>query len=186
MDDISFTVAAGEMVGSLGPNESRKSTTIKVLTDLLVPSGGEVHMNGLVPWRNRRRYVAGIGTVFGQRTTLWWNLPVRESLDLLQHVYRLPAAHFREHLDAFSQLLNLSPFLNIPVKNLSVGRQMRTDLTALLHKPALLFLDEPTIELDVIALERSREFMREVNRERGVTVLLTPSTCWTWNGCADG
>ncbi|WP_407543181.1 ATP-binding cassette domain-containing protein (plasmid) [Deinococcus radiomollis] len=174
VDDISFTVDAGEMVGYLGPNGAGKSTTIKVLTGLLVPSGGVVRVNGLVPWQDRRRYVAGIGAVFGQRTTLWWDLPVRESLELLQHVYRVPAARFRENLSAFSQLLDLGPFLNTPVKNLSLGQRMRADLAAaLLHEPALLFLDEPTIGLDVVARERIREFIREVNRERGVTVLLT-------------
>ena len=170
VDDISFTVEAGEMVGYLGPNGAGKSTTIKVLTGLLVPSGGEVRVNGLVPWQDRRRYVAGIGAVFGQRTTLWWDLPVRESLELLQHVYRIPAARFRENLGTFSQLLDLGPFLNTPVKNLSLGQRMRADLAAaLLHEPALLFLDEPTIGLDVVARER----IREVNHERGVTVLLT-------------
>ncbi|GGJ89834.1 ABC transporter ATP-binding protein [Deinococcus aquiradiocola] len=174
VDDISFTVKAGEMVGYLGPNGAGKSTTIKVLTGLLVPSGGEVRVNGLVPWQDRRRYVAGIGAVFGQRTTLWWDLPVRESLELLQHVYRVPPARFRENLSAFSGLLELGPFLNTPVKNLSLGQRMRADLAAaLLHEPALLFLDEPTIGLDVVARERIREFIREVNQERGVTVLLT-------------
>ncbi|WP_407543363.1 ATP-binding cassette domain-containing protein (plasmid) [Deinococcus radiomollis] len=174
VDDISFTVEASEMVGYLGPNGAGKSTTIKVLTGLLVPSGGEVRVNGLVPWQDRRRYVAGIGAVFGQRTTLWWDLPVRESLELLQHVYRIPAARFRENLGTFSQLLDLGPFLNTPVKNLSLGQRMRADLAAaLLHEPALLFLDEPTIGLDVVARERIREFIREINRERGVTVLLT-------------
>ena len=174
VDDISFTVAAGEMVGYLGPNGAGKSTTIKVLTGLLVPSGGEVRVNGLIPWKDRRRYVAGIGAVFGQRTTLWWDLPVRESLELLQHVYRMPTARFRENLKTFSDLLELGPFLSTPVKNLSLGQRMRADLAAaLLHEPALLFLDEPTIGLDVVARERIREFIREVNRERGVTVLLT-------------
>ncbi|ULH15505.1 ATP-binding cassette domain-containing protein [Deinococcus sp. KNUC1210] len=174
VDNISFTVKAGEMVGYLGPNGAGKSTTIKVLTGLLVPSGGDVRVNGFVPWQDRRRYVAGIGAVFGQRTTLWWDLPVRESLELLQHVYRVPSARFRKNLGAFSELLDLGPFLNTPVKNLSLGQRMRADLAAaLLHEPALLFLDEPTIGLDVVARERIREFIREVNRERGVTVLLT-------------
>ncbi|MFC4455862.1 ATP-binding cassette domain-containing protein [Deinococcus sonorensis] len=174
IDDLSFTVAAGEMVGYLGPNGAGKSTTIKVLTGLLVPTSGEVQVNGLVPWQERRRYVAGIGAVFGQRTTLWWDLPVAESLALLQHVYRIPAARYRQNLAAFTELLELGPFLQTPVRSLSLGQRMRADLAAaLLHDPPLLFLDEPTIGLDVVARERIREFVREVNRERGVTVLLT-------------
>ncbi|WP_412028825.1 ATP-binding cassette domain-containing protein [Deinococcus yunweiensis] len=172
--DVSFTVQAGEVVGYLGPNGAGKSTTIKVLTGLLVPDGGAVTVGGLVPWRERRRHVARLGAVFGQRTTLWWDLPVRDSLELLRHVYRVPSARFRENLGRFTDLLDLGPFLDTPARSLSLGQRMRADLAAaLLHDPALLFLDEPTVGLDVVARERIREFVGVVNREQGVTVLLT-------------
>ena len=174
VDDISFEVARGELVGYLGPNGAGKSTTIKMLTGLLVPSGGELAVNGRLPWRDRQAYVARIGAVFGQRTTLWWDLPVIESLELLQHIYRVPNGRFRQNLADFETMLELKPFLNTPVRSLSLGQRMRADLcAALLHDPDLLFLDEPTIGLDVVAKERIRQFIRHVNRERGTTVLLT-------------
>jgi ABC-2 type transport system ATP-binding protein len=174
VDDLSFHVEAGEMVGYLGPNGAGKSTTIKMLTGLLVPTSGELSVDGVVPWRARRSYVAGIGAVFGQRTTLWWDLPVIESLELLRHVYRVPEARFRANLRDFEDLLELREFLHTPVRALSLGQRMRADLcAALLHDPKLLFLDEPTIGLDVVARERIREFVWSINRERGTTVLLT-------------
>lgn len=174
VQDISFSIPAGEIVGYLGPNGAGKSTTIKVLTGLLVPDSGEVRVGGLVPWKQRRQHVARLGAVFGQRTTLWWDLPVRESLELLRHVYRVPAARFAENLAGFTELLELGPFLNTPARALSLGQRMRADLAAaLLHDPELLFLDEPTVGLDVVAKERIREFVKAVNAERGVTVLLT-------------
>jgi len=174
VDDISFSVAKGELVGYLGPNGAGKSTTIKMLTGLLVPTGGALNVNGFVPWQERVRYVARIGAVFGQRTTLWWDLPVTESLELLQHVYKIPSARFKENLQSFTELLELSPFLNTPVRSLSLGQRMRADIcAALLHDPDLLFLDEPTIGLDVVAKERIRQFIKHINEERGTTVLLT-------------
>jgi ABC-2 type transport system ATP-binding protein len=174
VDGISFTVPAGELVGYLGPNGAGKSTTIKMLTGLLVPSGGELRVNGYVPWREREQYVAKIGAVFGQRTTLWWDLPVIESLELLQYIYRIPAARFQQNLQEFRDLLELDPFLDSPVRSLSLGQRMRADLcAAMLHDPALLFLDEPTIGLDVVAKERIRQFIAHINQARGVTVLLT-------------
>jgi ABC-2 type transport system ATP-binding protein len=174
VDDISFTVRRGELVGYLGPNGAGKSTTIKMLTGLLVPSGGQLRVNGRVPWQERQAYVNRIGAVFGQRTTLWWDLPVIESLELLQHIYRVPPARFRRNLNEFKELLELEPFLGTPVRSLSLGQRMRADIcAALLHDPDLLFLDEPTIGLDVVAKERIRRFIRHVNRERGTTVLLT-------------
>lgn len=174
VDGISFTVERGELVGYLGPNGAGKSTTIKMLTGLLVPSGGQLVVNGLVPWRERERYVARIGAVFGQRTTLWWDLPVIESLDLLQYIYRTPKARFERNLDEFRTLLELDPFLNSPVRSLSLGQRMRADLcAAMLHEPDLLFLDEPTIGLDVVAKERIRQFIAHINRERNTTILLT-------------
>ncbi|WP_034385148.1 ATP-binding cassette domain-containing protein [Deinococcus sp. YIM 77859] len=172
--DVSFRVERGEVVGYLGPNGAGKSTTIKVLTGLLVPTSGRVEVAGRVPWRDRRRHVARLGAVFGQRTTLWWDLPVRDSLDLLRDVYRVPPARFRENLRTLSELLELGPFLGTPARALSLGQRMRADLAAaMLHDPDLLFLDEPTVGLDVVAKERIREFVRHVNRTREVTVLLT-------------
>jgi ABC-2 type transport system ATP-binding protein len=174
VDGISFDVNAGELVGYLGPNGAGKSTTLKMLTGLLVPTSGDLRANGHVPWRERKTYVARIGAVFGQRSTLWWDLPVIESLDLLQHIYRVEPQRFKRNLDEFVQLLEMQPFLNTPVRSLSLGQRMRADLcAALMHNPDLLFLDEPTIGLDVVAKERMRQFIRHVNRERGTTVLLT-------------
>lgn len=174
VDGISFAVQRGELVGYLGPNGAGKSTTIKMLTGLLVPSGGNLLVNGFVPWRDREQYVAQIGAVFGQRTTLWWDLPVIESLELLQHIYQIPGDRFRQNLTEFRTLLELDGFLNSPVRSLSLGQRMRADLcAALLHDPVLLFLDEPTIGLDVVAKERIRQFIAHINRERGTTVLLT-------------
>ena len=172
--DVSFTVARGEIVGYLGPNGAGKSTTIKVLTGLLVPDSGQVTVGGLVPWKDRRAHVARLGAVFGQRTTLWWDLPVHESLQLLRHIYRVPESRFRQNLCDFTELLELKPFLNTPARALSLGQRMRADLAAaLLHDPELLFLDEPTVGLDVVAKERIREFIQHVNATRDVTVLLT-------------
>jgi ABC-2 type transport system ATP-binding protein len=174
VDGVDFAVEEGELVGYLGPNGAGKSTTIKMLTGLLVPSAGRVEVNGFVPWRERRRYVAEIGAVFGQRSSLWWDLPVIESLELLRHVYRVPEARFRKNYAEFVELLELGPFLDTPTRALSLGQRMRADLcAALLHEPKLLFLDEPTIGLDVVAKERIRRFVLHLNAERGTTVLLT-------------
>jgi ABC-2 type transport system ATP-binding protein len=174
VDGISFTIKPGELVGYLGPNGAGKSTTIKMLTGLLVPTSGEMLVNGQVPWKERQSYVAKIGVVFGQRTTLWWDLPVIESLDLLQYIYKIPSQQYHKNLDDFRQILELDPFINSPVRALSLGQRMRADLcAALLHNPAILFLDEPTIGLDVVAKERIRQFILHVNRERSTIILLT-------------
>lgn len=174
VEGISFAVQTGELVGYLGPNGAGKSTTIKMLTGLLVPTGGTLLVNGFVPWRQRERYVAQIGAVFGQRTTLWWDLPVIESLELLQFIYRIPADRFRQNLQEFRDLLELDAFLATPVRSLSLGQRMRADLcAAMLHEPALLFLDEPTIGLDVVAKERIRSFIAHINQVHGTTILLT-------------
>ena len=174
VDEISFDIRAGELVGYLGPNGAGKSTTIKMLTGLLTPTDGELLVNNFVPWKERTRYVAQIGAVFGQRTTLWWDLPVIESLELLRHVYRIPADRFQQNLTEFRSLLELDSFIDSPVRSLSLGQRMRADLcAALLHDPGLLFLDEPTIGLDVVAKERIRQFIRHINQQRGVTVILT-------------
>jgi ABC-2 type transport system ATP-binding protein len=174
VDGVSFHLDAGEMVGYIGPNGAGKSTTIKMLTGILVPTGGRLSVDGRVPYRQRVEHVRNIGVVFGQRTQLWWDLPTIESFELLRHIYRIPEQRWRTNLRRFSEMLDLDPFIETPVRQLSLGQRLRADLTAaLLHDPAILFLDEPTIGLDVVAKERIREFLTQINRERGVTVILT-------------
>lgn len=174
VEGVSFTLQPGELVGYLGPNGAGKSTTIKMLTGLLAPTSGELSVDGCLPWRERERYVRRIGAVFGQRPSLWWDLPVIDSLEVLRPMYDLTPARWQSNLREFSALLDLDPFLHTPVRSLSLGQRMRADLcAALMHEPALLFLDEPTIGLDVVAKEHIRAFITHIHRERGVTVLLT-------------
>jgi len=171
---LTFSIERGEMVGYVGPNGAGKSTTVKMLTGILTPTSGTVRVLGLDPTRRRREVAARVGVVFGQRTQLWWDLPLSDSLDLLQYMYRVPPALYKRNLATFCALLDLDPFLRTPVRQLSLGQRMRGDLAAaLLHDPEVLYLDEPTIGLDVVAKARIREFLREINRERGVTLLLT-------------
>jgi len=171
---ISFSIEPGAMVGYVGPNGAGKSTTVKMLTGILVPSAGRLRVGGLDPPRQRIELARRIGVVFGQRSQLWWDLPLADSFDLLRHIYRVPERRHRENLDRFTQTLALDDFLSTPVRQLSLGQRMRGELTAaLLHDPEIVFLDEPTIGLDVVAKAAVREFLAEVNRERGVTVLLT-------------
>jgi ABC-2 type transport system ATP-binding protein len=172
--EVSFGIHRGEMVGCLGPNGAGKSTTVKMLTGILVPSGGHVEVLGLVPYRRRKQLAQRIGVVFGQRTQLWWDLPLIDSLELLRYVYRVSAEHYERNLRRMRDLLELDPFLRTPVRQLSLGQRMRGDLAAaLLHDPEVLYLDEPTIGLDVVAKHRVRDFLLEINRRDGVTVLLT-------------
>jgi ABC-2 type transport system ATP-binding protein len=172
--DVSFHIERGEMVGCLGPNGAGKSTTIKMLTGILVPSSGRVEVLGMVPYQRRKQVAQRIGVVFGQRTQLWWDLPLVDSLQLLRYVYRVPAERYARNLRRLRELLDLEPLLGTPVRQLSLGQRMRGDLAAaLLHDPEILYLDEPTIGLDVVAKHRVRDFLREINREQGVTVLLT-------------
>jgi ABC-2 type transport system ATP-binding protein len=174
VDHINFSIEPGEMVGYIGANGAGKSTTIKMLTGILVPTAGRIVANGFVPWRDRRHYTQRIGVVFGQRTQLWWDIAVIESFKLLKEIYEIPAADYRRRLGLFSEILNLGDYLHTPVRKLSLGERMRCDLAAsLLHNPPLLFLDEPTIGLDVVAKDRIREFLKEVNRLERTTVLLT-------------
>ncbi len=174
VDGITFSISRGEMLGCLGPNGAGKSTTIKMLTGILVPTSGRVEVFGLVPWRRRKEVARRIGIVFGQRTQLWWDLPLIESFELLRYIYRVPAAQYAANLARFRRLLELDPFLHTPVRQLSLGQRMRGDLAAaLLHDPEVLYLDEPTIGLDVVAKQRIRDFLRAINRERGVTIVLT-------------
>jgi ABC-2 type transport system ATP-binding protein len=174
VDEVNFQVAPGELVGYLGPNGAGKSTTIKMLTGLLVPSAGNIRVNHLIPWKDRQKYVAQIGAVFGQRTTLWWDLPVLESFELLRYIYRIQPDRYKRNLAEYRQLLDLDLFMDKPVRTLSLGQRMRADLcAALLHEPTLLFLDEPTIGLDVVAKERIRQFILHINQEHGTTIILT-------------
>ncbi len=174
VDRVSFTIEPGEMVGYIGANGAGKSTTIKMLTGILVPTGGVVVSYGYVPYRERRRYTRHLGVVFGQRTQLWWDIAVIESFKLLKEIYGVPEADYRRRLDTFAEILNVKEYLHTPVRKLSLGERMRCDLAAsLLHNPPLLFLDEPTIGLDVVAKDHIREFLKEVNRTEGTTVLLT-------------
>ncbi|MFC7363172.1 ABC transporter ATP-binding protein [Nocardioides astragali] len=174
VQDLTFSIEAGEMVGYIGPNGAGKSTTIKMLTGILVPTSGELRVAGLEPSRQRTDLARRIGVVFGQRTTLWWDLPLRDSFELLQKIYRVPDQRFRENLDRFVELLDLGDQLDTPVRQLSLGQRMRGDITAaLLHDPEILYLDEPTIGLDVVSKGRLREFLRALNAERGTTLLLT-------------
>lgn len=174
VDDISFHIERGEMLGYLGPNGAGKSTTLKMLTGILVPSGGHISVAGRVPYQQRIEHARQIGVVFGQRTQLWWDLPTIESFELLRYIYRIPLELWQANLRQFSSMLELEPFLHTPVRQLSLGQRMRADLAcALLHNPPVLFLDEPTIGLDVVARERIRTFLRQINHEQGVTIILT-------------
>jgi ABC-2 type transport system ATP-binding protein len=172
--DISFAVERGESVAYLGPNGAGKSTTIKMLTGILVPSSGEIKVNGLVPYKNRKRNSYNIGVVFGQRSQMLYDLPVQDSFDLLRYIYDIPRARYLENLKKFSEVLEIDSFIKRPVRTLSLGQRMRCEILAsLLHEPDILFLDEPTIGLDVVAKERIRTFIEEINKERGITVILT-------------
>ena len=174
VDDVNFSLERGELVGYIGANGAGKSTTIKMLTGILVPTSGHIGVMGLTPYRHRKENTRRIGVVFGQRTQLWWDLPVIDSFELLKHIYEIPQNLYKQNLEFFSELLQLQPFLSTPVRRLSLGQRMRCDLTAaLLHNPEILYLDEPTIGLDVVAKEQVRQFLRQVNAERQVTVILT-------------
>ncbi len=174
VDQVNFDIQAGELIGYLGPNGAGKSTTLKMLTGLLVPTAGDIIVDGYEPSKQRKEYVSCIGAVFGQRSTLWWDLPVYESFELLKHIYKIPEKTFKKNLENFRKLLELDAFINTPVRSLSLGQRMRADIcAALLHDPKILFLDEPTIGLDVVAKERIRQFIQHINRQKGTTVILT-------------
>ena len=172
--DISFEIADGETVGYIGPNGAGKSSTIKVMSGILTPDSGECVINGRVPWKQRREHVAELGVVFGQRSALWWDVPVVDSFELLRDIYSVDPAEYKRSLDRLVELLNLSEILTTPVRMLSLGQRMRCEIAAsLIHSPKLLFLDEPTIGLDAASKLAVRSFVLDLNRERGTTVILT-------------
>ncbi len=174
VQDLSLHVERGEMIGLVGPNGAGKSTSIKMLTGILVPTAGTMRVAGLNPTSQRRQLASRIGVVFGQRSQLWWDLPLIDSLGLLRYLYRVPEERHAANLSQLRSMLDLDEFIDTPVRQLSLGQRMRGDLAAaLLHEPELLYLDEPTIGLDVVAKARIREFLLAINAERGVTVLLT-------------
>ena len=174
LDDLSFAIRDGEMVGYIGPNGAGKSSTIKVLSGILTPDSGQCLVNGRTPWKDRVAHVKEIGVVFGQRTQLWWDVPVADSFELLKEIYTVPEKTYRENLEELTQLLDLGDLLRTPARQLSLGQRMRCEIAAsLLHSPKILFLDEPTIGLDAVSKLAVRDFILRLNRERGTTVLLT-------------
>ena len=174
LDDVSFSLERGELLGFIGPNGAGKSTTIKILSGILRPSSGSCHVDGLVPWEQRITHVGRIGVVFGQRTQLWWDLPVVESFALLRDIYRVDQPRFARTSERLIDMLKIAPLLDTPLRQLSLGQRMRCEIAAaLLHSPSILFLDEPTIGLDAVSKLALREFVKDLNRKDGVTVLLT-------------
>ncbi|MBB6632903.1 ABC transporter ATP-binding protein [Cohnella thailandensis] len=174
VDGIDLTIREGETVAYVGPNGAGKSTTIKMLSGVLVPTSGELRVDGFVPHKQRMENAVRIGAVFGQRTQLWWDIPVRESLNLLKDIYQVPEDAFRRNLDAFVELLGMEEFIHLSARKLSLGQRMRADLAAaLLHDPKIVYLDEPTIGLDVSVKQKIRSFIKQMNRDKGTTLLLT-------------
>ncbi|HTU70803.1 MAG TPA: ATP-binding cassette domain-containing protein [Candidatus Baltobacteraceae bacterium] len=171
---VTMSLEPGELVGYIGPNGAGKSTTIKMLTGILVPTAGEVRVAGIVPYQSRRANARNIGVVFGQRSQLYWDLPLIESFELLRAIYSIPPTIYRRNLDEFVRILQMDEFLRTPVRQLSLGQRMCGDFAAaLLHDPTIVYLDEPTIGLDVVAKEAIREFIARINAERGTTIILT-------------
>lgn len=174
LNDISFTIEPGEIVGYIGPNGAGKSTTIKVMSGILVPDHGTCTVMGYTPWKDRVNYVKHIGVVFGQRSQLWWDVPVMDSFDLLRDIYKVPEEEYRSTLALLTETLELEEILQMPVRQLSLGQRMRCEIAAsLLHSPSVLFLDEPTIGLDAVSKIAVRRFIRRINEEKGVTIILT-------------
>lgn len=174
LDDVSFTIGDGEMVGYMGPNGAGKSSTIKILSGILTPDSGTCVIDGRIPWKDRIEHVRHIGVVFGQRSQLWWDIPVIDSYELLRDIYSIPKEIYRRNLEELTELLQLSELMRTPTRQLSLGQRMRCEIAAsLLHAPRLLFLDEPTIGLDAVSKLAVREFVKRLNREHGTTVILT-------------
>ena len=174
VDDISFTIKKGEIVGFIGPNGAGKSTTIKMLSGILYPDEGAIKVKGYIPYKQRKQYVKNIGVVFGQKSQLNWDLPLIESFELLKYIYKIPQNVYEENLDKFINLLDMEEFINRPVRQLSLGQRMRGDIVAaLLHSPDIVFFDEPTIGLDVVAKEKIREFIKYINQTEKTTIIFT-------------
>ncbi len=174
VEDVSFSIEKGEIVGYIGPNGAGKSTTIKILSGILVPDSGECQIGGMCPWKDRVRYVKKIGVVFGQRSQLWWDIPAADTFDLLKDMYEIPEDEFLATKEELIEKLNLQDIINIPVRQLSLGQRMRCEIAAsLLHNPELLFLDEPTIGLDAVSKQVVRDFIKQLNKEKKTTVILT-------------
>lgn len=174
VDDISFTVEKGEILGFIGPNGAGKSTAIKMLTGILTPTSGEIMINGQIPYKNRKKYVKEIGVVFGQRTQLWWDLPLSETFTVLKEIYQIEDKTFKNRMDFLNQVLDLEPFIKSPVRTLSLGQRMRADIAAsMIHNPKVLFLDEPTIGLDVVVKDNIRKAITEINQNEKTTIILT-------------
>jgi ABC-2 type transport system ATP-binding protein len=174
VSDVTMSIEPGELIGYIGPNGAGKSTTIKMLTGILVPTSGQIEVAGLVPHAARKQNARNIGVVFGQRSQLYWDLPLIESFELLRAIYAIPRDRYKANLAEFTQILALDEFIRTPVRQLSLGQRMRGDFAAaMLHDPRIVYLDEPTIGLDVLAKEAVREFVRRINRERGTTIVLT-------------
>ncbi len=174
VDEISFSIKKGEIVGFIGPNGAGKSTTIKMLSGILYPDAGALEVNGYIPYKQRKQYVKNIGVVFGQKSQLDWNLPLIESFELMKYIYKIPQDLYEKNLNKFIRLLEMEEFINQPVRQLSLGQRMRGDIVAaLLHSPDLVFLDEPTIGLDVVAKEKIREFIKYMNETEQTTIIFT-------------
>lgn len=174
LKDISFTIRDGEMVGYIGPNGAGKSSTIKIMSGILTPDSGSCIINGRIPWKERIAHVAEIGVVFGQRSQLWWDVPVIDSFELIRDIYKIPESTYRKNLGELTQMLNLQEILKTPARQLSLGQRMRCEISAsLLHDPKILFLDEPTIGLDAVSKIAVRDFIKQINKQRKTTVILT-------------
>lgn len=174
IQDVSFSIDEGEIVGYIGPNGSGKSTTIKSLVGIMVPTSGDIRVNGLVPYKNRKLNAKNVGAIFGQRSQLWWDIPVYESLNMMKYIYKIDAAKFKQNLDMFTDILDMGSYINMPVRQLSLGQRIRADICmGLLHEPKVLYLDEPTIGLDVVVKNSIRELILEINKTKNTTVILT-------------
>ena len=174
VNDLSFTIEKGEMVGFIGPNGAGKSSTIKMLSGILCPDKGSITVGGFIPYKQRKSYVGNIGVVFGQKSQLQWDLPVIDSFELLRAIYRIPEEKYKRNLDRFTEMLDMKSFINQPVRQLSLGQRMRSDIVAsLLHSPEIVFFDEPTIGVDIIGKETIRSFIKELNEQDKVTMIFT-------------
>ena len=174
LEKISFEIEQGELIGYIGPNGAGKSTTVKILSGILTPDGGEALVGGRIPWKNRKEYVKHIGVVFGQRMQLWWDVPILDSYSLLKDIYRIPESAYQKRLNELTEALNLGDLLRTPLRQMSLGQRMRSELCgSLLHQPEMLFLDEPTIGLDAVSKLALRDFLKWENREHRTTILLT-------------